>query len=524
MKKRTTYLLVALVTIGLDTDSTASYYLGAKIIMGGNNSVVECNLAKVEVAGSNPVSRSRQFIKTGSHCCPFFVQENFYMHPRRRLLTLAILFFSLAFHSLFPCTAVPPCQAAAVDSPSKVSTTASGQIDMCLSCHDERPDRAHGRKVLGCFSCHLGNPLTGSAKLAHKGMVLNPGELYIVSKTCGQEGCHTDQVKRVKKSLMATNRGIISTLRYYWNESKDHDADLTVEKLLKSDLDTPAIDYYRKLCGTCHLWLKKHTLPGFLAEKGGGCTTCHFYKPGVGKDGKKTNHPLITKHIPMKNCIRCHNRSGRIGIAYKGIYEAEGYGTPFEDGDVSEGQLSDGRYIKRLEPDIHFKKGLICIDCHNQKEIMGDGNEKAHFEEQLEITCTTCHDGRQRLEKIFEEDIKRPKYPLLTNLVKKNGNFFLKGKKDQKLHPLHRFLDTACRHPVHERLACQACHSKWVPQCYGCHVVSDKSKDQLDKLSNKQTPGRWEEFRSFMRYEVPSLGIKKDYKTRQDKVVIIVPG
>jgi hypothetical protein len=27
--------------------------------MSGNNSVVECNLAKVEVAGSNPVSRSK---------------------------------------------------------------------------------------------------------------------------------------------------------------------------------------------------------------------------------------------------------------------------------------------------------------------------------------------------------------------------------------------------------------------------------------------------------------------------------
>jgi hypothetical protein len=26
--------------------------------LSGNNSVVECNLAKVEVAGSNPVSRS----------------------------------------------------------------------------------------------------------------------------------------------------------------------------------------------------------------------------------------------------------------------------------------------------------------------------------------------------------------------------------------------------------------------------------------------------------------------------------
>ena len=30
--------------------------------LGGNNSVVECNLAKVEVAGSNPVSRSNKII------------------------------------------------------------------------------------------------------------------------------------------------------------------------------------------------------------------------------------------------------------------------------------------------------------------------------------------------------------------------------------------------------------------------------------------------------------------------------
>jgi hypothetical protein len=29
------------------------------LLMSGNNSVVECNLAKVEVAGSNPVSRSK---------------------------------------------------------------------------------------------------------------------------------------------------------------------------------------------------------------------------------------------------------------------------------------------------------------------------------------------------------------------------------------------------------------------------------------------------------------------------------
>ncbi len=33
-------------------------------LLSGNNSVVECDLAKVEVAGSNPVSRSIFFSRT----------------------------------------------------------------------------------------------------------------------------------------------------------------------------------------------------------------------------------------------------------------------------------------------------------------------------------------------------------------------------------------------------------------------------------------------------------------------------
>jgi hypothetical protein len=37
----------------------AVWYFGGS---GGNNSVVECDLAKVEVAGSNPVSRSNIFL------------------------------------------------------------------------------------------------------------------------------------------------------------------------------------------------------------------------------------------------------------------------------------------------------------------------------------------------------------------------------------------------------------------------------------------------------------------------------
>ena len=40
----------------LDKENVVAYM--GRVFLGGNNSVVECNLAKVDVAGSNPVSRS----------------------------------------------------------------------------------------------------------------------------------------------------------------------------------------------------------------------------------------------------------------------------------------------------------------------------------------------------------------------------------------------------------------------------------------------------------------------------------
>src|SRR5206468_2427084 len=47
--------------VGLKANPTV-WYVGCS---GGNNSVVECDLAKVEVAGSNPVSRSN--LRSRSH-------------------------------------------------------------------------------------------------------------------------------------------------------------------------------------------------------------------------------------------------------------------------------------------------------------------------------------------------------------------------------------------------------------------------------------------------------------------------
>jgi hypothetical protein len=409
----------------------------------------------------------------------------------------------------------------------RVYMTTSGRIDMCLFCHkDEKLDPAHDPRVIGCASCHLGDAMALDKTKAHAGIVINPGDLRVVEKTCGVEGCHPIDVKKVKNSLMATNRGIIGTLLFYWGESAGQNTDLTVEKLLTGHENSLALDYYRKLCATCHLWKQKNDLPGapdFFNEKGGGCSACHFVMPegtvrkGVtefddaAKSEKAKVHPLVIKKVQDVNCIRCHNRSGRIGISYTGVFESEGYGTPYEKGGVSAKQLPGARFYLEIAEDVHHKKGLACIDCHTRNEIMGDGVSYAHYEEQLEISCAMCHSATPG---------KTSKGESVKNIasIEGTGQYQLTGKVSEKIHPLRPPKNGVCDFSGHKRVSCEACHSTWVPQCYGCHAKRDAAQTHLDKLTLKETPGMWEEGRSYIRYEKPMLAVWKD------EVVIVTPG
>ena len=412
--------------------------------------------------------------------------------------------------------------------PEELAVTTAGFVEMCISCHtEEKLDTAHDAKLIGCSPCHLGDAMTVDKEKAHQGMVLNPGDLRVVERTCGIEGCHPADPHKVKNSLMATNRGILATLLYYWGEADTQNDDYSVEELLASGRTSLALDYFRKMCGTCHLWKQKNEpadAPLFFREKGGGCTACHFVLPDglslstttafaktdyVPGPDKKKPHPLIVKKIPEDNCIRCHNRSGRIGLSYTGIFEAEGYGTPYEQGGPSAKQLAGDRFYLEVAEDIHHQKGMSCIDCHTRDEIMGDGTRYAHYEEQLEISCEMCHSP--------QPGTTRKNKPV-NNITQKEGRFILVGKNDGKERPLNLPKPEACVYPGHKRLTCESCHSTWVPQCYGCHVKRDDRETHLDTLSLKETQGWWEEGRSYIRYEKPMLAVWGE------EIVIVTPG
>jgi hypothetical protein len=416
-----------------------------------------------------------------------------------------------------------------IQRPDKLYVTSSGSVDMCLSCHkDEKLDPAHDSAVIGCSPCHLGNPLAVSKEKGHEGIVRNPGDLRHVEKTCSVEGCHPADIHKVKNSLMATNRGILGTLLYYWGETDSQNTDLTVEELLKTGKSSLALDYYRKLCATCHLWKQKNDMPGvaqFFNEKGGGCSACHYYIPGktdfnevlvsdseqeqVIEPSSKKIHPLITRQVHSVNCVRCHNRSGRIGISYMGIFESEGYGTPYENGQLNGKQLPGARFYLEIADDVHHAKGMECIDCHTRNEIMGDGTSYAHYEDQVEISCQVCHGDSPGTTR---------KNNSLTNLEHEDDKVVLVGKVDDKVHPVRTAKKGVCDFPRHKRVTCEACHSTWVAQCYGCHAKRDASLTHLDKLSLEETAGLWEEGRSYIRYERPMLGVW------QDEIVVVTPG
>ncbi len=431
--------------------------------------------------------------------------------------------------------------------------------EYCVTCHIGIKDisSSHPSNVFGCVVCHGGDPLTVEKKEAHKGLIggENPSDLRSVNLSCGTiapDGtkCHSSHIVRVKNSLMYTMAGVIADLRYQWNAQQTKDAVYATNEIKgkfkkvpffqKSDVPENynekyeisgkiADSHFRKFCSMCHIGVKN---PNDTSNHSSGCSACHVlyenssrYKgddPTINKD--EEGHPPyheITDKIPSKQCIHCHNRSNRYGTSYMGIAENDFYGTPFINGDLSEQRLIGGRFFYHLNSDIHFKKGMQCIDCHLSRGIMGDGNVYGKMEHAVKIKCRDCHgyyDAPPKThkitsfnDKIFKEHGKLKKGEevvvaesgeIISNVKKEGKHFFLytktKGKKlrlkiisNDKNHKLNN---------CNKNLECYSCHYSWTMLCFGCHTGYNKNYPQRDFLTNLKTKGMWYEYRSFTRY------------------------
>ncbi len=420
----------------------------------------------------------------------------------------------------------------------------AGRPEGCLACHQDMTgfSPAHQPAAVGCSSCHLGNPFTLDAQLAHAGMTLTPGNLSLVRLTCATAGCHADIAARVQATLMNTMSGVVAVDKVVFGESRDLNRHYDVGHLGAS----PADGHLRNLCASCHLGQDKRQ-PAVIDQqsRGGGCSACHLnYGPealgelrarggGVPAGDGPLHHPDISTSVPANACFGCHSRSGRISTNYEGWHETQiDQATARQSADWAQHDrvLEDGRVFGRQIADVHFEKGMICTDCHLASEVMGDGAAHAHEAEAVKIACTDCHSDQPPATATFSElDPETQKLVALRQL-NQAGRRFVRVQAGSLGYP-NAFLDESggvvlqtvsgavlksrpparvCGRDIlaHQKLACRTCHSAWAPQCISCHTSFDPKQEGWDHLAGRYVPGVWQETGRDYRADPPVLGIE----------------
>jgi hypothetical protein len=415
-----------------------------------------------------------------------------------------------------------------------------GQREGCLVCHDKTAgiEKAHDPAAVGCLSCHGGNPFTLDKSLAHRGLVLIPGNLADAQKSCGSASCHPDIPRRVSNSIMSTMSGVVTVDRFVFGENHS----LSAFSHIKDIGHAAADQHLRDLCANCHLGNPKME-PGRVTQlsRGGGCNGCHLnysdsalFSLTQAEARLKSGifyHPQLSLAVSDEHCFGCHSRSGRIATSYEGWHETllEKENIP-ADGRYRE--MEDQRVFEYIKDDVHHQAGMTCIDCHASFELMGDGNLYAHKEEQVKIMCEDCHiQDRPATIKYQDFDTESKKIiaqrkwqvedldfiicqsagkPMVNTWIDESGRAVLRTKSRDSLLVMKPPLPVCTAGTVHKSLSCESCHTSWVPQCIGCHNSYDPEMKGFDMLENREKTGNWVEHVGRFMADKPTLGVVVD--------------
>lgn len=430
-----------------------------------------------------------------------------------------------------------------------------GRSESCLMCHKGMKgfSPSHDPASLGCAVCHLGNPFSPDKEQAHRGMLLVPGNLIDAGRTCGTADCHPDITRRINTGLMATMSGIISVDRFVFNELPHPDG-----LFVPSDIgSSPADEHLRNLCSRCHLGNPKD-IPATVSEgsRGGGCNACHLnYSEQAARELDKylgkampdsllwSAHPSLDLNIGNEHCFGCHSRSGRISASYEGWHETQLKADEVDLASDTLRLLEDGRVFRYIAEDVHHRAGMLCIDCHDSYELMGDGTYYRHEEEQVMMACEDCHfeempalkhsrDLDAETLKILQVKgidpgqqaflpVARSGRLIWNSRISPGGAPVLIGKQDGREHPLKPPARICRRGTAHDELSCQSCHTEWVPQCIGCHNEYDPKVAGYDMIDREEQEGSWVEYVGLYLASKPALGVIED---GEREVHTFIPG
>ena len=164
---------------------------------------------------------------------------------------------------------------------------------------------------------------------AHNGLIKRPSDDL---KLCGQ--CHEAIAGAYTKSIHYTTHGQREGLK---------------ARFSKEELKTFDTKVFEKSCNTCHA----------------SCGDCHVKSPIISgiNLGLVSGHKFI-KTDEGKTCALCHG--GRVYTEFTGEYGGNA--------------------------DVHYQKGMMCLNCHKKDELHGDGNVYASRRDiKQKPACSDCH-------------------------------------------------------------------------------------------------------------------------------------
>jgi hypothetical protein len=320
---------------------------------------------------------------------------------------------------------------------------------------------------------------------------------------------------------MATASGIINQTRYLWGAQPDAGpryAAAALEGLgLLPTVDSSGAlvdDLLRRRCLRCHLGSPAAIFSEGaknIAGEGAACAACHLVNrsEGIAADQKLPEYVKegdlisLTTAVPTSQCLHCH-KGNRVGADYAGLFERDTsmcYNFGAQDPEIVP-HLYDHSYHFLL-PDIHYERGMHCIDCHPVEEVMGEGTIHAQSQDQVGVRCIDCH-GRPgqtpRSRRVTATDQRalraaraNPHYDLkpgqrviitskghlLANTREEKGKFLLISKVDGKIHQIPLLTREGSKtgpldHRIQghlQNMECAACHAAWTFQDLGLHLV-----------------------------------------------------
>lgn len=176
-----------------------------------------------------------------------------------------------------------------------------------------------------------------------------------------------------------------------------------------------------------------------------------------------------------------------------------------------------GRNGSTRQMDVHFERGMHCIDCHMLQDVHGDGHLYSTNWDAIEIECEDCHGALARTTLLTSgpnggNDLRRGKNDDLKPFFEEKDGGILQRSRvtpglawkipqtsevqspyareahdNRHLAPPGQGSTFAGAHGSSEltsaKLECSACHGSWIHNCMGCHVelnLGDKQRSFVD--------------------------------------------